>query len=317
MGFVAGDLVLEIWLCPLIPKDTSKWTLQKTYGDTYAGLLECKVTGDSLAWPVMILKSVAGSDNKFIRRPSNLLKIDMEGPATFKACRDPRAGETTRLGSIAEDCIYDINKAELRRITIIDHGQQEGFFVNTINHVTKPLQITPVVQSDDFHYKLDSSYPESRNGNIGTIPVFWGQDFMGMAIFSNNNRYPFVVTWGPGQSRGTRPWCKLFTLGKADPSKYEAEKDHLARAIRDSAWKEQEHKSLRLKDFKVNFETVRDKDAVAFGNVYITIKIRDVKVLDREIWQLTIEVKPLARNRLVEKTMMETSEGIRSDADKK
>ncbi|KAI0857801.1 heterokaryon incompatibility protein-domain-containing protein [Xylaria cubensis] len=106
MGFIAGDLVLEIWLCPLIPKDPSKWTVRKTYRDTFAGLLECKVIGDSLAWPVILVKPIAGSDNKFIRMPSNLLKVDMQGPPTFKACREPKRGETIRLGGIADDCEF-------------------------------------------------------------------------------------------------------------------------------------------------------------------------------------------------------------------
>ncbi|KAI1747468.1 hypothetical protein F4782DRAFT_521155 [Xylaria castorea] len=313
MGFVAGDLVLEIWLCPLIPKDPSKWTVRKTYRDTFAGLLECKAIGDSLAWPVIFVKPIAGSDNKFIRMPSHLLKIDMQGLPAFKACREPRRGETIRLGAIADDCTYDITKAKLRRITIVDH-EPEGHLVNTINHITKPLQIVPISQPDSFHYKLDSSYPESQNGNIGTIPVFWGQDFMGMAIFSNDNRFPFVVTWGPGPFRDEQPWCKLFTLNKADPSKYESQKHYLARAIRHNAWEEQEHKSLRLEDFKVNHKTVHDKDAVAFGDVYVTIGIQDVKVLDREIWQLHIDVKPLARDRQPEKATKEKSDGTRSDA---
>ncbi|KAI0455733.1 hypothetical protein F5B21DRAFT_180174 [Xylaria acuta] len=311
MGFVAGDLVLEVWLCPLVPKNPSKWTVRRTYRDIYAGLLECKVIGDSLAWPVIFVKPVAGSDNKFVRMPSNLLKIDMQGLPTFKACREPKRGETIKLGAIADDCTYDITKAKLWRITIVDH-EREGQLANTIHHVTKPLQIMPISQPDSFHYKLDSSYPESENGNISSIPIFGSQDFMGMAIFSNDNRFPFVVTWGPGPSRDER-WCKLFTLNKADPTKYKSQKHYLARAIRHSAWEEQEHKSLRLEDFKVNDKTVRDKDVVAFGDVYVTVGIQDVKVLDREIWQLRVDVKPLARDRQPEKAIKEKSDGTRSD----
>ncbi|KAI8948105.1 hypothetical protein F4801DRAFT_592091 [Xylaria longipes] len=248
--------------------------------------------------------------------PSKLLKIDMQGPPTFKACREPKRGETIELGPIEADCTYDITKAKLRRITIVDH-EPEGHLVNTINHITKPLQIMRISQPDSFHYKLDSSYPESQNGNIGTIPVFWGQDFMGISIFSNDNRFPFVVTWGPGPSRDGRPWCKLLTLSKADPSKYESQKHYLARTIRHSAWEEQEHKSLRLEDFKVNYKTVHDKDAVAFGDVYVTIGIQDVKVLDREIWQLHVDVKPLARNRQPEKAIKGEIDGTRSDTHEK
>jgi hypothetical protein len=104
MGLVAGDLVLEVWLCPLVPKDQGKWTVRKTYRNTYAGLLDCKVTGDLLAWPVIFLKSIAGTDNKFIRMPSHLLKIDRDGSPSFKACREPKRDEIIELGPIADDC---------------------------------------------------------------------------------------------------------------------------------------------------------------------------------------------------------------------
>ncbi|KAI0537071.1 hypothetical protein GGR58DRAFT_360985 [Xylaria digitata] len=311
MGLIAGELTLEIWLCPLVLKDPSKWTMRKTYRDTFAGLLECKVLGDPLAWPVIFVKPIAGTDNKFIRMPSNLLKINTQAPI-FQACRKPKRGESAVLSGIADDCTYDITKAKLRRITIVDH-EPEGQLVNTINHITKPLQIREISQPSNFHYKLDSSYPESQNGNIGTIPVLWRQDFMGMAIFSNDNRFPFVVTWGPGPSADERPWCKLFTLRKADPHKYESQKHYLARTIRHGAWEEQEHKSLRLRDFRVDHETVRDKDAAAFGDVYVTIGIQDVKVLDREIWRLHIDVKPLGQDRERPRATEDKSDGKRSD----
>ncbi|TGJ85451.1 hypothetical protein E0Z10_g3331 [Xylaria hypoxylon] len=285
MGLVAGDLVLEIWLCPLVPKDPSKWIMRKTYGDTFAGLLECKVIGDPLAWPVIFVKPITGTDNKFIRMPSNLLKIDMQGLPTFKACREPEKGETIKLGPIADDCTYDITKAKLRRITIVDY-EPEGHMVNTINHITKPLQIMPISQPGNSHYKLDSSYPESQNGNIGTIPVFWGQDFMGMAIFSNDNRSPFVATWGPGPSQDERPWCKLFTLGKADPSKYVSQKHDLARTIRHSAWEEQEHKSLRLEDFKINY-----KSKLSIWGAFAATNL-EAEMHPKPAFNLAVELRP-------------------------
>ncbi|KAI8633479.1 hypothetical protein F5Y19DRAFT_462486 [Xylariaceae sp. FL1651] len=135
--------------------------------------------------------------------PSNLLKIDTHGLLTFKASGELKRGETIKL--------QRIRMAKLQRVTIIDH-EPEGHLVNTINHIMKPLQI------------------------------MLGQSFMGMAN-DNDNRFLFVVTWGPG------------------------------------------HKSLRLDYFKVTHKAVQDKDAVALA-----------RLLDRGIWQLHIDIKPVVQN---------------------
>ncbi|KAI3321796.1 hypothetical protein HD806DRAFT_147328 [Xylariaceae sp. AK1471] len=209
---------------------------------------------------------------------------------------------SSKLHSLTIQGTYNIDQAKLRRITIVDH-EPEGHSVNTINHSTRPLQIMPIIQPGILHYKLDSSYPESQNGNIGIIPFFWGQDLMGMAIFSNDDQFPFIVTWGPGASQSERPWCKLFAITEVDPSKYKSQKRDLARTLRHKAWQEQEHRTLRLEDFKVDHKTVHEKDAVVFGDLYVAVKIQDVKVLDREIWQLQIEVNPIGRNLEKEKSV--------------
>ncbi|KAI8633251.1 heterokaryon incompatibility protein-domain-containing protein [Xylariaceae sp. FL1651] len=297
MGLVTGDLVLDIWLCPLVPKDANNSFLRSAYKDIYIGLLDCYTSGDSLAWPAIILKSITGAENKFTRKHGILLKIDMHEPPSLKTCRALKDAGTEDL--IVRDMTYNLSKADLRRITIVD-DESEIEFMTSLNSAIKPLQVMPVDQPNGLHYKLDSSYPKSQSGCIEKIPVFWSvqqQNIMGMAIFSDNNRLPFMVTWGP--HRGEQAWCKLFTLSKVDSSNYESQKETLARTLRSKAW--DDHKSLQLEYFNVNRKTVCDIDAVAFGNVYVSVKIQEVKALDREIWQLQIQIRLIGQNRGSEK----------------
>lgn len=148
-----------------------------------------------------------------------------------------------------------------------------------------------------MRYRLDSSFPESQNGDIGTIPWTWGLPFNGIAIFSNANQDPFIVAWGPGPSEDDQPWCKLSDAN-IDPSKYESQKYDLARTLRQNKWEKRNQWTPRQQDWlKINSNTVQAKHAATFGDAHVMVQIKEVRVLDREIWQLQIAVKPVARIR--------------------
>ncbi|KAI1266587.1 heterokaryon incompatibility protein-domain-containing protein [Xylariaceae sp. FL1019] len=288
---VGDDLVLDAWVCSLVPKDPENASVSRFWDDTKIGLLDCKIAGESMAWPAIVLRSVPGSSSKFIRLRENLLKVDAQDPPTVKACRELRESGQTMIGLDSHKLTYDLGGARLRRITITTKDPIADL---ETSNLTKPLRILAIKQPESFKYKLDSSFPKAQGDYIEKIPVFWSgkHKIMGMAIFSNQNKNPFMITWGPEGSDKRSLWCKISRLPKLEHSDYSACKDDLAATLRSKAWKD--NRSLRLEDFGIDYR-LHNKDGAVLGDIYLSIEIRDVKVLDREIWQLSINISPARR----------------------
>ncbi|TGJ88429.1 hypothetical protein E0Z10_g342 [Xylaria hypoxylon] len=194
MKLVAGDLVLDIWLCPLFLKDAKSSSRQRAWDDLYIGLLYCRIGGHGLAWPALMLQPVTKSNREFIRMK-----------ASTTGCPQAIRGDGVSI---------------------------EG------------------------------------------IPILWhtGYQVMGMAVFGDNKRPPFMVVWGSKEKEGNWRWCKLSPLSQTD---YYSHRFDLAEVLR---------------SFDIARDRLRHKDALAFGDIYLAAEIEEVKILDREIWQLRMDL---------------------------